>query len=523
MIDVTNNNMHDSTDALSAAAHIGRAPRLKRYFIGGNAFNTSLGTLPHAVLSTVRGVLVASRPVADFCGTCDKSALGLDCFAMPCANKEVVAALVCQVQTYINAVVPFGAPHTFLIERLVPVGSDSVVAFTLDTPPHAVSEVAAAMNAYAIHASNYPCLGSTVDAAPVLLSRAQGACPPGRLGPDCLYFCTHGWISFDHNPFFDVGADQLHASVSAMLPQCQLPPGCGSTCVAPLSAALGVCTSMLDSLSNATLVDECNSTLAAAHAACPFEGCYDIIGTGFEHVIDGSAAAAAAEAHALDADTPTHVAATLSVAGYSPDSWTNAHTTTLVTALSHKLGGIPASNFAVTSVGLPAFQANNSAGSQSTSSSSTSTTSTSSSSSSDTAAATGRRRLHTSSSSTSSSSDFTATADAIVNGSTLQITFSVNAKTASAAVALAAAMSVSSPEVQLALLTEFGLSNVSFVQLTHISVVRNTTIISPPGMHLEMLICLKAHSTVRSAAEPAAYAAFPASSSLPGASCPYSS
>jgi len=268
---------------------------------------------------------------------------------------------------------------------MVPIGNVSVMAYTLDTPPALVGAVTRVMRAYAVHAPDYPCAASGVPPAAVLSSQAQAGCPPGRMGPDCLYFCASGWTRYDQGLYADVGLDQLGSATAALFPQCQVPPGCGSACAGPMAGAMAVCTQALYALHNATAVAECNTSLSVARAACPLNRCYSWFGPGFEEVLNGSAARARTAAAKREAGWPSHVSATLTLAGYSAATWGEVESQALAEALSSKLGGIPLEAVVITHVGDPRTSARSPTASSSSS--------TSSSTSSETSTSTGRR-LH---------------------------------------------------------------------------------------------------------------------------------
>ena len=212
--------------------------------------------------------------------------------------------------------------------------------------------------------------------------------------------------------------------------------------------------------------------------------------------MNGSAAAAAASAAAVDAASASHVAATLSIEGYSPDSWGGPQTAAFVSALSSKLGGLPTDSVAVSFVGLAVPPRTVSMTGSSDSSYTFSSPATSSSSSS---ASPPRRRLHQFS---SSSSDFTATGDVILNGSTLLVSFTVHANGTATALGLATAMTTTSSAVQLALLSQYGLSNATAVALTNVQVVKSSSAFSLACSRCARVDCLTSRPIFRAAFSP---------------------
>jgi len=206
-LDVSHNALSDNN--ISVAQHLGEHPSIASYRIGGNTFDTSLAALPLAVAATVRGVLVTAKPISEFCSACPLHTFEQDCTALPCASASVVDNLVCGVQQYLNAVVSTGAPHSFKILRLVPVGNLSVASYVVDAPPPIVDAVTAAMRDYSEYAADYACHVNVHSPALIVYVTAQPGCPPGRLGASCSYFCASGWRDYSQLPMPVVNASDL--------------------------------------------------------------------------------------------------------------------------------------------------------------------------------------------------------------------------------------------------------------------------------------------------------------------------
>ena len=199
-LNVLNTSITDDA-AASAPDLLALAPKLLHYVLGAGTFNTTV--MRHVVPATVRGTLVITRPISEYCSACAASTWGSDCAELACASTDVLASLVCQMQTYLNAVVPAGAPHSVTLGRLVPVNVHTVAAYTTDAAPAVAPSVVRAMLSYTnTSAALYPCNANTSALAPagVVASFARVGCPVGRLGPTCNYFCAYGWRARNLRP-----------------------------------------------------------------------------------------------------------------------------------------------------------------------------------------------------------------------------------------------------------------------------------------------------------------------------------